>query len=198
MEIRGSWNSSAGKRAVSQTNHQHPGEPLTMSSLEIAELTGKRHDNVMRDIRAILLELHGEERLLSFEQTFHRPNPKGGTPIPSKGYSLPKRECPDPRRLVANCAPGKHGAGGSPIFETPIPRKRWPLLSSPASAAPETIPVRIPPWWSWPNLYITGAQRPLPSPQFLGDSHEAEGIEKLTGKRHDNGGAEHPQHIDRV
>ena len=30
---------------------------LTMTSLEIAELTGKRHDNVMTDIRAMLAEL---------------------------------------------------------------------------------------------------------------------------------------------
>lgn len=30
---------------------------LTMTSLEIAELTGKRHDNVMTDIRAMLVEL---------------------------------------------------------------------------------------------------------------------------------------------
>ena len=35
-------------------------ENLTMTSLEIAELTGKRHDNVMRDIRSMLVELHGE------------------------------------------------------------------------------------------------------------------------------------------
>lgn len=33
------------------------GEPLTMSSLENAELTGKRHDNVMADIEKMLLEL---------------------------------------------------------------------------------------------------------------------------------------------
>ena len=33
---------------------------LTMSSLEIAELTGKRHDNVMADIEKMLkdLEIH--------------------------------------------------------------------------------------------------------------------------------------------
>lgn len=32
-------------------------QPLTMSSREIAELTGKRHDNVLADIRKTLSEL---------------------------------------------------------------------------------------------------------------------------------------------
>jgi hypothetical protein len=34
--------------------------PLTMSSRDIAELVGKRHDNVMRDIRVMLEELYPE------------------------------------------------------------------------------------------------------------------------------------------
>lgn len=34
-------------------------EVLTMSSREIAELTGKRHDHVCRDVRVILSELYG-------------------------------------------------------------------------------------------------------------------------------------------
>lgn len=60
--------------------------PLTMSSLEIAERTGKRHDHVMRDIRVMLGELGVT-------------HPKfGGSYQDSTGrtlpcYALPKREC---------------------------------------------------------------------------------------------------------
>jgi len=64
----------------------------TMSSREIAALTGKRHDNVIADIRKMLVELHGEARLLSFQGTVERPNPSGGAPISSTVYLLPKRE----------------------------------------------------------------------------------------------------------
>jgi phage regulator Rha-like protein len=41
--------------------------PLTITSREIAELTGKRHDNVMRDIRRVVgnLEKHRQEQLAS-------------------------------------------------------------------------------------------------------------------------------------
>ena len=48
-------------------------ETLTMTSREIAELTGKRHDNVMRDTRNMLLELYGEEGVLKFEDTLTDP-----------------------------------------------------------------------------------------------------------------------------
>lgn len=61
---------------------------VTMSSMEIAELTGKEHRNVMRDIRAMLAELHGPGGLLNFEHT-HR-NPQNGQQYPI--YRLPKRE----------------------------------------------------------------------------------------------------------
>lgn len=47
----------------------------------------------MRDIRAMLAELHGEDRVLSFEQTVQRPNPSGGAPIASTAYA-----CPSARR----------------------------------------------------------------------------------------------------
>lgn len=61
---------------------------LTMTSREIATLTGKRHDNVLRDARAMLAELHGEGGVLSFEGT-HR-DPQNGQEYPV--LALPKRE----------------------------------------------------------------------------------------------------------
>lgn len=61
---------------------------LTMSSREIAELCDKRHDNVMRDIRAMLVELYGEGGVLSFEDT--HTNPQNGQEYPV--FLLPKRE----------------------------------------------------------------------------------------------------------
>lgn len=58
---------------------------ITMTSLEIAELTGKRHDNVLRDIKEQLGQLGG---LLKFEQTYTHPQNKQVY----KMYRLPKRE----------------------------------------------------------------------------------------------------------
>lgn len=58
---------------------------ITMTSLEIAELTGKRHDNVLRDIKEQLGQLGG---LLKFEQTYTHPQNKQAY----KMYRLPKRE----------------------------------------------------------------------------------------------------------
>lgn len=63
-------------------------EGLTMSSREIAELTGKRHDNVLRDIRGMLIELYGEDGLLRFEDS--RIEPQNGQSYPI--FNLPKRE----------------------------------------------------------------------------------------------------------
>ena len=60
-------------------------EVLTMSSLEIAELTGKRHDNVMSDIEKMLkdLEIHAHD----FAGTY-----KTARGNEYKCYNLPKRE----------------------------------------------------------------------------------------------------------
>lgn len=60
---------------------------LTMSSREIADLTGKQHRNVMRDIRAMLTELDGEGGRLSFEQSYTNDQGKK-----QPCFNLPKRE----------------------------------------------------------------------------------------------------------
>jgi len=62
---------------------------VSMTSLEIAERTGKRHDNVMRDIRDMLVELYGEGGLLKFEETHKHPQNSQTYPM----YRLPKKEC---------------------------------------------------------------------------------------------------------
>lgn len=59
-----------------------------MTSREIAELTGKRHDHVMVDIRKMLLELYGEGGIPNFRDT-HR-NEQNGQYYPI--FNLPKRE----------------------------------------------------------------------------------------------------------
>ncbi|HBZ2553363.1 Rha family transcriptional regulator [Klebsiella pneumoniae] len=43
---------------------------ISMTSKEIAELTGKRHDNVIRDVRKMLDEIYPDGGLLSFEDTY--------------------------------------------------------------------------------------------------------------------------------
>lgn len=61
---------------------------LTMSSREIAELCGKDHRNVARDIRKMLSDLHGEGGVLKFEHTYQ--NQQNGQNY--KEFMLPKRE----------------------------------------------------------------------------------------------------------
>lgn len=85
----GSIAASSGKSRRGFLSGFAPGQPLTMSSLEIAKLTEKAHRNVMSDIRAMLLELHGEGGVLSFEHTHL--NPQNGQSYPI--FRLPKREC---------------------------------------------------------------------------------------------------------
>ena len=60
--------------------------PLTMSSLEIAELTGKRHDHVMTDIRNMLEELGLATP--EFSGVY-----KAGNKQTYECFNLPKREC---------------------------------------------------------------------------------------------------------
>ena len=61
------------------------GQP-TMSSLQIAEITGKIHTNVLRDIESILEQ--AEIDLIKFESIY--PDSYGR---PQKCYILPRREC---------------------------------------------------------------------------------------------------------
>lgn len=58
----------------------------TMSSREIAERTGKRHADVMRDIRSMLEQLGATER--SFASSY---TDSTGRSLPC--FNLPKREC---------------------------------------------------------------------------------------------------------
>lgn len=60
-------------------------QQLTMSSLEIAELTGKRHDHVMTDIKTMLEALEKDAPDFSGTQTYGNNNTR-------KIYNLPKRE----------------------------------------------------------------------------------------------------------
>jgi len=69
-----------------QTLAQQQQPALSMTSLEIAELTGKRHDHVLRDTRGMLTELYGEEGVPNFGDTYI--NPQNGQPYPM--FRLPK------------------------------------------------------------------------------------------------------------
>lgn len=71
-----------------QAEYLLPNSALTMSSREIAELTGKRHDHVMRDITVMLTELHGAGGLPKFGDTYR--NEQNGQLYPC--FKLPKRE----------------------------------------------------------------------------------------------------------
>ncbi|MGH2430537.1 MAG: phage antirepressor KilAC domain-containing protein [Pseudomonas sp.] len=72
--------------AILQQTFSHiEDNPVTMSSLEIAKLTGKRHDNVMKDIRQQLEEL-GQDALEfqgNYQDFYNRSKPC---------FNLPRRE----------------------------------------------------------------------------------------------------------
>ena len=59
-----------------------------MSSLEIAQRTGKRHDNVLADIKKMLGELYPEGGALKFQGSYLSEQNK-----PQPCFNLPKREC---------------------------------------------------------------------------------------------------------
>lgn len=60
---------------------------VSMTTVEISELTAKEHRNILRDTRFMLLELYGENSLLKFEQSYKAEN---GQSYPC--YLLPKKE----------------------------------------------------------------------------------------------------------
>jgi Rha family phage regulatory protein len=101
----------------------------TMTSRDIAEIAGKEHRNVMRDIRAMLVELHGEGGMLRFEHTLR--NEQNGQSYPI--YRLPKRET-----LILI-------SGYSVELRAKI-IDRWQELEA-ARAAPAPPPAELPPRW---------------------------------------------------
>ncbi|WP_197273360.1 Rha family transcriptional regulator [Brevundimonas sp. DS20] len=74
-----------GSSSTAKAN-DNGGALRTMSSVEIAELTGKRHDNVMRDIKSMLDDLGAAA--LTFEGSYQGANRKQ---LPC--FNLPRREC---------------------------------------------------------------------------------------------------------
>lgn len=95
---------------------------LTMSSREIADLTGKRHDNVMRDIRNMLSDLGV---LLKTEEAEEINNL--GMSVKQKYYLLNKEEC---LCLIS----------GYSIKLRMAIIKRWKELESQKSFIPQTLP----------------------------------------------------------
>lgn len=91
---------------------------LTMSSREIADLTGKRHDNVMADIRKMLVEIQSPEKLGDYIDTKNRIQ---------QMLLLNKEEC---LCLIS----------GYSIKLRMAIIKRWQELESQKSLIPQTLP----------------------------------------------------------
>lgn len=60
---------------------------VSMSTVDIAELTNKRHDHVFRDTRSMLVELYGKSSLPSFGESYTAENGQS-----YQCYRLPKKE----------------------------------------------------------------------------------------------------------
>lgn len=106
--------------------------PVTMSSREIAELTGKRHDNVMADIRKMLeeLEFHSPEFSGEYKDSTGRSLPCFHLPrreveILLTGYSIPLRaKCLDRLRELEHSIVNTSIAQPEPFrLPTPIETK---------------------------------------------------------------------------
>ena len=63
------------------------GNRAVTTSKDVADYFGKRHDNVIRDIRNLLPDLPSNH-LLNFEAVIERKNPAGGEPIKSPIYEM--------------------------------------------------------------------------------------------------------------
>jgi len=75
---------SASAPAVSIVNQQ-----VITSSLEVARVFEKRHDNIVRAIANLAVQCDDDFRRLNFQETVvERENPSGGAPIKSPAYNL--------------------------------------------------------------------------------------------------------------
>ena len=81
---------------MSMTAYSFPGAGQTMSSREIAELTGKEHDNVRRDIQKLATDLS-----LTFEE-MTQPS-TGGRPSLNLGASAPRGVASGTSALSRTC-----------------------------------------------------------------------------------------------
>jgi len=73
--------------SVSPTVQIENGQAIT-TSVEVARVFEKRHDDVLKSIRTLVADLP-DDRLRNFAETVEtRPNPSGGAPIKSPAYHL--------------------------------------------------------------------------------------------------------------